>query len=615
MRHMAPHRGASAGGLLRTTLTRDDGVAELAARWLDRDDLRAIRRRVIGGGLVGGKAAGMLVARAIVERSEPRFLERLEPHDSWFIGSDVFDAFLVRNGCPRPLRHRGLLDGTAETRARILGGAFDDREVARLRAMLGHYGERPIVVRSSSVLEDGSGGAFPGKYESVFCANQGPPDERLAALLDAIRRVYASAVGDEALWYRERRGLLERDDPMAVLVQRVSGAAHGSLFFPHVAGVALSHNPWAWSEEIDPRAGMVRLVFGLGTRAVARADDDHTRLVALNAPARRPETTAEEVAERSQRRVDVIDLARGRADTRPFEEIATACPGLPLDLFATGRAGGRPVLTFDKLLAATPFVEDVRAMLRVLAGAYGQPVDVELTANFPGGGGLQLNLLQCRRFQTRAGGVAARPPIEPPDEAVVLASRGPVVGPSTSAPLDRVVFVDPDAYDRLAADERHEVARAVGRVTRLDRAARLRILLLGPGRWGTSTTSLGVPTSPAEIQGVCVIGEIVKASMRAVPDVSLGSHFFGDLVESSMLYVAVYPGRPGYRLAEDLLRAAPNRLPQLLPADARLEGVIRVVDFPLRGDDRALWVDADCVRQEAVCHLVPPPAQRRLLAR
>ena len=82
---------------------------------------------------------------------------------------------------------------------------------------------------------------------------------------------------------------------MALLVQRVSGAVHGHLFYPQVAGVGLSYNPYVWSEQIDPEAGVLRLVFGLGTRAVDRSDDDYTRVVALNAPQRRPD------AERSAR--------------------------------------------------------------------------------------------------------------------------------------------------------------------------------------------------------------------------------------------------------------------------------------------------------------------------
>ena len=137
------------------------------------------------------------------------------------------------------------------------------------------------------------------------------------------------------------------------------------------------------------------------------------------------------------------------------------------------------------------------------------------------------------------------------------------------------------------------------------------VLLVGPGRWGTTTPSLGVPVSFAEIQRVSSIGEIVKARLKVVPDVSLGSHFFNDLVEANMLYLAVYPDRPGYALAEGALRAAPNRLAELLPDDARLAPVIRVVDFPLAGDARALWLNASCIDQRVLCYLAPASGHAR----
>ena len=99
--------------------------------------------------------------------------------------------------------------------------------------------------------------------------------------------------------------------------------------------------------------------------------------------------------------------------------------------------------------------------------------------------------------------------------------------------------------------------------------------------------------------------------MNVVPDVSLGSHFFNDLVEANMLYLAVYPDRPGYRLAEEALRAEPNRLAALLPDDARLAEVVRVVDFPRQGDARALWLNASCIDQRVLCYLAPATGHAR----
>ncbi|WP_242335064.1 MULTISPECIES: PEP/pyruvate-binding domain-containing protein [unclassified Anaeromyxobacter] len=593
--------------LVRMMLTHDPRLAELAERYLDLNALLAIRRRMIGTGLVGGKASGMLLARAVLESTDPAWRHRFEPHDSWFIGSDVFYTYLVRNGAWRARRDQrsraSLLAGAAEARARLLAGTFPAAVVQQCVSMLDYYGQSPIIVRSSSLLEDGFGNAFTGKYESVFCPNQGAPEERLEALLAAVRTVYASAMSDAALHYRDDRGLLDRDERMAILVQRVSGAVHGRFFYPQAAGVALSYNPYVWNHAIDPDAGVMRLVFGMGTRAVDRSDDDYTRIVALNAPQLRPETSLDEATEYAQRRVDVLDLEANRFTSAPIDEVVAESPLLPVDLFATRRRGpgGGWVLTFEKLLWATPLVDEVRTLLAALREAYRYPVDVEFTANFLTGGDFRLNLVQCRPLQVKEGGIVPPPPEGLAADAVVAASRGPVVGQSTSARVDRVVFVDPDAYATLATQDRYEVARVVGRVTRAGDAAR-RVLLLGPGRWGTTTPSLGVPVSFAEIRRVAALGEIMRLG-DVIPDVSLGSHFFNDLVESGMLYVALYPTHPGHALDEARLRAAPNRLAQLSPDDARLAHVVRVVDFPLPEDGRALWLHADCVRQEVMCYL------------
>jgi hypothetical protein len=612
------------GRLLRMMVTRDERLVALASRWLGLADLLAIRKRMIGTGLIGGKSVGMLLARAILCRTDPRWKDRLETHDSFYIGSDVFYTFLVRNGCWRARREQRnvdtFLDGAEGARGRILSGDFPGFIREQFVAMLEYFGQSPIIVRSSSLLEDSFGNAFTGKYDSVFCPNQGSPQQRLDAFLAAVRTVYASTMSDEALLYRSHRGLIDRDEQMAILVQRVSGAVHGHLFYPQVAGVGLSYNPYVWSDQIDPEAGVVRLVFGLGTRAVDRADDDYTRVVALNAPLRRPESGRERGSPYSQRRADVLDLAANRFAAESIDDVIGASPELPVELYAAKRgalsreprefrvAPAGWILTFDRLLTETPFVPDLREMLGVLRDAYEYPVDTEFTANFLPDGRCRINLVQCRPLQVKEGGNIVAPPKRIARDALVLSSRGPVIGQSSLSLIDRIVYVDPAAYAAVPVRERASVARLVGRINRLPRErGSPNILLIGPGRWGTSTPSLGVPVSFAEIGTVSVICEVVGAGgMEVVPDVSLGTHFFNDLVEADMLYVAVRPARRGDALNGKFLLGARNRLAELLPEDAEWEGTVRVIDLPDPRDGRLLYLNADSFRQRLVCYLAPP---------
>ena len=611
--------------LLRMMVTRDERLVALASRWFDLDDLLAIRKRMIGTGLIGGKSVGMLLARAILCKADARWRERLETHDSFYIGSDVFYTFLVRNGCWRARRGQRnaatFMDGVEEARERIVSGTFPGFIREQFVAMLEYFGQSPIIVRSSSLLEDSFGNAFTGKYDSVFCPNQGSPQQRLSAFLDAVQAVYASTMSPEALLYRAHRGLIDRDEQMAILVQRVSGAVHGHLFYPQVAGVGLSYNPYVWSDRIDPEAGVLRLVFGLGTRAVDRSDDDYTRMVALNEPLRRPESShGDGGAGYSQRRVDVLDLSANRFTSETIDEVARVSPDLPIDLYAARRGsllrgGGTPsrragdgwILQFGKLLSETPFVPYMREMLGILRDAYEYPVDTEFTTNFLPDGRCLVNLVQCRPLQVKEGGNIVDPPKRIPRGALVLESRGPVIGQSSLSRLDRVIYVDPAAYSALTQRDRPSIGRLIGRIVHLPAEDGPRnTLLLGPGRWGTSTPSLGVPVSFAEIDTVSAICEIIGVGMPVVPDVSLGTHFFNDLVEANMLYLAVHPTRRGDSMNMKFLAGARNLLAELLPEDAEWAGVVRVIDLPEQGDGRCLYLNANSFRQRVVCYLAHP---------
>jgi hypothetical protein len=486
--------------------------------------------------------------------------------------------------------------------------------------MLEYFGQSPIVVRSSSLLEDNFGNAFSGKYESVFCVNQGSPQERLEAFLAAVRRVYAAALGRDALLYRAERGLLDSDEQMALLVQRVSGAVYGRYFLPQVAGVGLSFNPFVWSERIDPEAGVLRLVFGLGTRAVRRADDDYTRIVALNAPSRRPEANLSEVRDCAQRRVDVLDLESRQLVSREFEEVARCSENLPLSLVASrdtelqrlARGAGRPqvfpwVLTFDKLLASTPFVEDMRLMLRELETAYDYPVDIEFAANFLEDQSYRINLVQCRPFQVKGGTASVRLPESLPAEDLVFEARGAIIGRSVSCCVDRLVYVVPRLYGQLCQSDRYSVARLIGRITRLAAPPERVLMLVGPGRWGTTMPSLGVPVSFAEISRVSILCEIVEMREGLAPDVSLGTHFFNDLVEMQILYLALFPGQQGQRINARLLEEAPNRLSELIPGESPWSQVVRVIDPAELAAGRKLCLTADVLNQRALCYFESEP--------
>ena len=605
--------------LLRMIVSRESRLLALAEAHFSLEDVLAISRRTIGTGLIGGKSVGMLLASAILKKTDSRWKELLEVHDSFFIASDVFYTFLVQNGCwwfrKNQRDPNTFLQGAERARQRILMGSFPDYILRQLEDMLAYYGHAPIIVRSSSLLEDSFGNAFAGKYQSVFCVNQGSRYQRLENLLAAIRTVYASSMSEDALAYRARHGLLERDEQMALLVQRVSGARHDHLFYTQAAGVGFSYNPFRWSEHIDPDAGVLRLVFGMGTRAVDRADDDYTRIVALNDPMSLPESGRAHGTDYAQQRVDVLDLQSNQMVTIDFDEVHNQHPKLPLSLYASTDARRArelrdqgiykppaPTLNFARLIKETSFIEDMRAMLKTIETAYAYPVDIEYTLNFLDEARFKINLVQCRPLQVQGSQKINAVPDHIPEAQTLIDTRGPLIGHSRIDNVQRIIYVVPEEYSELPQQQRYEVARLIGRLMALeDYREPAGTLLIGPGRWGTSSPSLGVPVTFTEICRVLALCEIVAMREDLTPDVSLGTHFFSELVEMNILYMAVFPRDPKNRLQIPLLKRAPNLLQKLLPEEAAFAHIVRVVEPGDLPENNECILHADTMNQRAVC--------------
>jgi hypothetical protein len=379
---------------------------------------------------------------------------------------------------------------------------------------------------------------------------------------------------------------------------RVSGAPHGRYFYPQAAGVGLSYNPYVWHPDIDPHAGVVRLVFGLGTRAVDRSDDDYTRLVALNAPGRRPEASFEEACDHAQRRMDCLDLESGRLVSLPWQEVVTDPESESyLAHYFTRADSGYPWITFDGLMKDTSVLADLRQMLAVLEQAFSQPVDIEFTLNFLPDGSPRIHLLQCRTFQFTRDTEGLAPLTEGLVPRPLLVAHGAVVGVSRAQRLAKIVYISREAYARLPEQARYKVARIIGRLCRQHDEATGGLLLIGPGRWGTSSPSLGIPVSFAEINHASAICEVVAMHDGLIPDVSLGTHFFNDLVEYDTLYVAYFPQKSGNLIDTAWFEEAPNALRELEPSAEGFADVIRVIDC--RRSRGPVWLRADTKAQKA----------------
>jgi len=602
--------------LCRIMVGREKRISQLAQNSFSLEDLINIKSKLIGSGFIGGKAVGMLLAQKILSLDKSfNWSQSLEPHDSFYVGSDVFYSYIVENGWWKLLMKQktkeGYFEVAPEMKEKLLRGKFPDQVRERFQEIIEYFGQSPIIVRSSSLLEDSFGNAFAGKYESLFLVNQGDPEQRYAKFEEAVRRVYASTMDEDALAYRLQRGLDQQDEQMALLVQRVSGSYKKSYFFPDLAGVGVSYNTFVWKPDLDPKAGMLRLVFGLGTRAVERVEDDYPQIIALDQPLMHPYAEREDATRFSQHNVDLLDTTQNCLRTVGLSELLKENPNLKLDLIASpdyqteqkmkelGMKGTKAwILTFEKFLSKTNFPQIMREMLKTLDSYYQYPVDIEFTVNFTDDDTFKINLVQCRPLQTKGLKASVQLPKNIKAEKVLFASQGYTMGGSISQPIKRIIYVDPQAYIETPISQKYSIARLIGKLNRqiADREI-TPTLLFGPGRWGTTTPSLGVPVSFAEINKITALVEVAYEGGNLMPELSFGTHFFQDLVESNIFYVALFPQKENVVFNKNKFSKMPNLLTDFLPEESKYENVVKVYETDLD----QLQIMSDVVSQKVVC--------------
>ncbi len=574
-------------------MTRDERLRVLVKKHFRPEDYFQVRDHMVGTGMVGGKTCGMLLARAIIRNLAPDIDLVMEPHDSFYVGSDVFYTYIVDNGFwdirIRQRTEEGYYELADELAQHLRTGVFSHEIKEQFSHILEYYGHDPYIVRSSSILEDGFDNAFAGKYESVFCSNQGTPEERLEEFENAVRTVYASSAGLSSLVYRKQRGLDRRDEQMALLIMRVSGSSYGSYFMPCAAGVGYSYSPYKFLSDIDSSAGMLRLVMGLGTSAVDRTEGSYPRLVSLDKPESTNFTTSAEKHRYSQRQAEAVDL-KGRTLSRvPLKALEPLLPPylksqvLEHDWEAetafreSGISRNIYFISCLGLVRNRQLMEQLQRMMHLIQSEYGEPVDIEFTINVAETAEYMINLLQCRPLQVfqDAGNVTI--PNDVPAEKILLETRGASMGLSRKTEPDLIVYVDPVAYYHLPYNEKSEIASLIGQINWRYKEQGRHLILMVPGRIGTSSPELGVPVSFADISHFEAVCEITASEIGFNPELSYGSHIFQDLVEAQILYMAVFPGDKTLHYRPDLIRSFPNRIGEI-PGGEKRQDIVYLAD-------------------------------------
>lgn len=501
----------------------------------------------MGGGSVGGKARGLAFLNTLLsmENLRTKFAGLdIEVPAGIVIGTNVFDQFLRDNDL-----HAFALAAKSDEeimRRFIAAPHFPRETVDRLTELL-EVMRMPLAVRSSSLLEDTQFHPFAGIYQTYMIPNADADlAVRLDELLTAIKRVYASTFYRAARDYIRVCSLRMEDEKMAVIVQRMVGAAHGPRFYPGISGVARSYNFYPAGPQ-KPDDGIVAVALGLGKTIVeggatvrfCPSSPDHLQeflretqttfyALAMDGTRARTSTTIED------ERILSFDLRTAEEDGMLHWVGSTYSAENDALYDGISREGTR-VVTFAPILRhrLIPLADALDELCRVGSRGIGTPVEIEFAV------GLAVNPKKLDVLQMRPL-VLSREMDEltladtPPER--LLCRSDQVLGHGVIRALRDIVVVGADTFERSRS---HDAAREVAQInSRLLDEGR-DYLLIGPGRWGSLDPLLGIPV---RWDHICGARAIVEAGFRDLSiDPSQGSHFFQNLTAFQVGYFSVNP--------------------------------------------------------------------------
>jgi len=547
-------------------------------------------------GRLGGKSTGLFVAWRILARAVDKegLPDQIRIPKTWYLTADCLTAFLHYNDLEdvNELKYKDIEQIRFEypNIVHLFKHARFPADIYRgLSHALDDFGECPIIVRSSSLLEDRAGTAFSGKYKSLFLPNQGDKRSRLHALLDAIAEIYASVFGPDPIVYRTERGLLDYREEMGILIQEVVGRRIGPYHLPVFAGVALSSNEFRWSPRLKRDDGLCRLVPGLGTRAVDRISNDYPVLLSPGQPALRVNVTPDEIRRYSPVKVDLVNLQERIFETVPLDRLihdyGKEIPQLShlVSVYRDGQICTIPsmelhlnrdevVATFEGLVKRTPFIRQIRAILQTLQAGMNTPVEIEFAHD-----GNHLYLLQCRPQYIEEESFPSSIQQDIPDSETLFTAHR-FISNGRIPDISHIVYVPPERYAAQESRDRLiDIGRAVGLLN--TRLPKRRFILMGPGRWGSrGDISQGVHVSYADISNAAVLMEIAYKAGSHEPDLSFGTHFFQDMLEAGIRYIPLYPEDQGNKFNRQFLLDSQNQLAALLPEYAHLADVLHIIE-------------------------------------
>ena len=513
----------------------------------------------IGSGALGGKASGLAFIRNVLGKLElgkyPGI--RIEIPSLVVICTDVFDAFMERNH----LMETALSEVPDDRLAHAFQKADLPFEIlGDLRALIDDV-HMPLVIRSSSLLEDSRREPFAGIYATKMIPNNRfDPDSRFNQLVEAIKLVYASTYFRSARDYRKALGHGDEDEKMALIIQEVVGKRYQNRFYPELSGVMRSYNYYPM-EPAAPEEGVVNLALGLGKTIVDGGINwPYSPAYPKVEP---PFGSVEKLLKNTQSQFWAVnmgeppeydpvreteyllleDITAAEEDNSLTYLVSTYSPLSGRLSIGTGFKGPR-ALTFAPLLVLNqlPFNDLIQDLLNICTQALGTPVEIEFAMNFNPHrfGFLQVRSMIVPTDDTRVSA----------DELVgtgVLVGCDHVLGNGMVDDIVDVVYVKPDSFD---LKHTLSIAPELELFNKKFLALGRSYLLIVLGRLGTTDPWLGIPIIWSRISAASVVVEATRENVRV--ELSQGSHYFHNIINLGIKYFTL-PFTSRYKVDWDWL--------------------------------------------------------------
>ena len=541
------HRKVIFEAIVKYRKMKNQGVVAIFQR--DRFDRYSNFAR-IGEGSLGGKGRGLAFIDNMVKR-HPEFEEfdnaTVSIPKTVVLCTDIFDEFMDSNS----LYQLALSDAEDDTILKaFLRAKLPDRLVEDFFAFF-EVVKSPIAIRSSSLLEDSHYQPFAGIYSTYMIPYMEDKYEMLRMLSDAIKGVYASVFYRDSKAYMQATSNVIDQEKMAVIIQEVVGTQYGERFYPSISGVARSLNYYPIGDE-KAEEGTVSLALGLGKYIV---DGGLTLRVCPYHPDQVLQTSEMEIALReTQTQFYALDLKNTGSDfsiddgfnllkipVREAEKDGSlqyiASTYDPYDMIIRDGIypGGRKLITFANVLqhGVFPLPKILQMVQEYGQGEMRRPVEIEFAVTLnPQQKTGTFYLLQIRPMVDVKADLSEDLNLIPENQLLLKSNNS--LGHGIVNDIYDVVYVKTEGY---TASNNQLIAYEIEKLNRKFLDEGKHYVLVGPGRWGSSDTWLGVPVKWPHISAARVIVEAGLTNYRVDP--SQGTHFFQNLTSFGVGYFTI----------------------------------------------------------------------------